>query len=85
MSISKTVLLFLFSLLISANLAGQEYLDKPTDNRTAFGVFAGVGLNQHTADFVGVDFPQIPSCCPRFETGSGFGYNFGFLYDFRLK
>jgi outer membrane protein OmpA-like peptidoglycan-associated protein len=66
-------------------LNAQEYLDKAEDNRTAFGLFFGVGTNQHTADFKGVDFPQVPSCCPRFESGSGFGYNFGLLYDLPLS
>lgn len=72
-------------LILNLSLNAQEYLDKATDNRTAFGLFGGVGLNQHSADFVGVDFPQVPSCCPRYETGMGIGFNAGLLLDLPMS
>jgi len=78
-------IVLILSMTTTLVLNAQEYLDKPDDNRSAFGLFFGVGTNQHTADFKGVDFPQVPSCCPRFESGSGFAYNFGLLYDLPLN
>ncbi len=79
-----TVFICLLSLFISVSDA-QQYLDNPEDNRQSFGLFLGVGQNIHSADFIGVDFPQVPSCCPRFESGTGLGYNFGLLYDLPLS
>ena len=78
-----TIFMFSFAFIFIAN--AQEYLDKASDNRAAYGLFVNFGQNIHTADFIGVDFPQIPSCCPRFESGSGLGYNFGLLYDLPLN
>ncbi len=75
------ILSFAFVFVLNA----QEYLDKADDNRTAVGLFFGVGTNQHIGNFKGVDFPQIPSCCPRYETGTGFAYNFGLLYDIPMS
>jgi len=83
----KKIIVFIcfFSLLFISVSNAQKYLDKPKDNRQSFGLFLGVGQNIHTADFIGVDFPQVPSCCPRYESGSGFGYNLGLLYDIPLS
>ncbi len=47
-----------------------------------YGVYGGINLNFHTAQFT--NLPGIPNCCPRFESGSGLGYNFGVLYEHRL-
>ena len=76
-------IIFIFNTCLS--VSAEEYLDKASDNRNAYGLFAGFGLNQHTGDFIGVDFPQVPSCCPRYESGTGFGYNFGLLFDLPLS
>ncbi len=67
------VLLFFITASISFS---TEYLDYPFSNRVSFGLGIAGGLNFHSANFKGVDFPNIPSCCPRFETGLGFNYNF---------
>jgi outer membrane protein OmpA-like peptidoglycan-associated protein len=37
------------------------------------------GLNLHTANFKSL--PGIPSCCPRYESGNGFGFALGGYYD----
>jgi outer membrane protein OmpA-like peptidoglycan-associated protein len=37
----------------------------------------------HSADFQ--TLPGIESCCPRYETGSGIGYNIGLMYAFPLS
>jgi outer membrane protein OmpA-like peptidoglycan-associated protein len=38
------------------------------------------GINIHTANFKSL--PGIPSCCPRYEQGIGFGLGVGGYYDF---
>ena len=45
----------------------------------AYGVIAGYSLNLHNADFRA--FPGVPSCCPKFEKGSGSGMNGGLVYQ----
>lgn len=78
-----TVLFLLFFLRF--NLSSIEFLDSPWSNRLSFGLGFGVGLNFQTANFKGIDFPNIPSCCPRFETGLGLNYWVGPLVSFPLS
>ncbi len=61
-------------------LNAQEYADKAEDPRPAYGIFGGLNYNIHSADFIGL--PGIPSCCPRYETGSGIGIGGGLFYSF---
>lgn len=79
------IILVLICCISNSNLHSQQFIDKPTDNRSSYGFFGGISINQHSADFVGIDFPQIPSCCPRFESGSGIGFDIGLLYDLPLS
>ncbi|MCX7908910.1 MAG: OmpA family protein [Ignavibacteria bacterium] len=68
--------ILLFPLILST-LFSVEYVDLPWSNRLSYGLGLNFGLNYHTANFKGIDFPNIPSCCPRFETGLGFNYSIG--------
>jgi len=43
------------------------------------GIYGGVNLNSHTADFYKLE--GIPNCCPAFEDGSGMRFNAGILYE----
>lgn len=79
------LLLIIIILFFGNNLSAQEYLDKPNDNRLAYGLFGNVLLNFHSANFIGVNFPQIPSCCPRYETGTGIGFGAGLFIDIPLQ
>jgi len=81
----KKLLILILTVFISVALEAQEYLDKPGDNRTAFGLFGALNLNMHTGNFIGVNFPQVPSCCPRYETGTGIGFTGGIFYDIPLS
>jgi len=51
-------------------------------DNAAFGLFGDVSLNHHSANFQGL--PGVPSCCPRYETGTGTGPAFGGLYQLPL-
>src|SRR5947208_13248547 len=66
------VLLFLF--IVSSHLRAQE--------KASFGIFGDLSLNQHSANFQGL--PGVPSCCPRYETGSGTGPAFGGIFQLPL-
>lgn len=74
-----TALVFMDATMIVA----QEYADQPNSPRPSYGISAGVDFNFHNADFIGL--PGIPSCCPRFETGTGFGLNCGLYYSFPVN
>ncbi len=74
----KKILIFLFLTHVSSLVAfSSEYLDAPWSNRFSFGLGLSAGVNFHNASFKGIDYPNIPSCCPRYETGFGFNYLFG--------
>ncbi len=47
-----------------------------------YGAFAHYQLNSHVADFR--ELPGVPNCCPRFTSGTGGGFSFGFLYEKKL-
>lgn len=81
----KKVFIFLLLITISNSLYSIEYLDAPWSNRFSFGLGFNLGLNFHTANFKGIDFPNIPSCCPRFETGFGLNYRLGPDISFPLS
>lgn len=68
--------LFNFQFLFSED--AKKYEDEPYSPRPAYGAFVGVNINTHSTNFAGL--PGIPSCCPRYETGSGVGATFGGFY-----
>lgn len=47
--------------------------------RSAYGVFGDLNLNIHQAEFA--KLPGIPSCCPRYESGTGTGPSVGLFYE----
>ena len=49
---------------------------------SSLGAFVHGGLNLHSANFQ--TLPGVPSCCPRFESGSGMGFQLGAYYDLPL-
>lgn len=82
---TKTITTLFLSILFSFNsLISQDFLDAPFSNRFSAGPFAKFGINFHSANFKGIDFSNIPSCCPRFETGFGFNYSIGGILNFPL-
>lgn len=74
------VLLIISSLQLSN---AQEYADGPWSPRMSYGLFGDVSYNIHSADFKSL--PGIPSCCPRYESGSGLGYGFGAFLSFPIS
>lgn len=52
------------------------------DNRIRFGLYGGLGINAHTADFK--KLPDCPSCSPGYRNGSGLGFNFGIVADYQI-
>lgn len=80
----KIKTIFVISVIFYSSLYSQEFFDTPFSNRFSTGAFAKFGINFHTADFKGIDFPNIPSCCPRFETGWGLNYSLGAMLNYPL-
>ena len=46
---------------------------------SSYGGYIHGSLNLHSANFQ--TLPGVPSCCPRFEQGSGLGLDVGVFYD----
>lgn len=78
----KTI--FVIFVIFFSSVYSQEFLDPPFSNRFSIGAYGKFGINLHTADFKGIDFPNIPSCCPRFETGRGLNYSSGAMLNYPL-
>jgi len=74
--------IFLIIFFISVSATAQTFLDKPWDSRPAYGLFGDADFNMHSASFTGL--PGIPSCCPRFETGTGLRFSGGLFYTLPL-
>ncbi len=70
----KKALIFLLVISYSGLLADNDTL------RPRYGVFAGYGINLHTAAFS--KLPGVPNCCPEFESGSGSGISGGLLFEY---
>lgn len=72
----KKNLLIIFIFFIYTLSYSQE-----SDNRKYdIGVYGALGYNHHNSQFKYL--PQYPSCCPNYESGSGFGLNFGFVSNY---
>jgi outer membrane protein OmpA-like peptidoglycan-associated protein len=76
---NRLLKVFLIAMLFAPSLVAQEYAQEPYTPRDSYGAFLGGGFNLHSADFK--KFADIPSCCPGYETGTGFGINFGIYYS----
>lgn len=69
-----TVIILILTNLLS--LKAQDFANQK------FGVFFGGNYNIHSANFQRL--PGLPNCCPRFEDGSGFGFNGGILFENKI-
>lgn len=58
-------------------IISQTFKEKIVQPR--FGVYLGGGYDVHSANFTAL--PGIPNCCPVFENGSGFGFQFQAVYE----
>jgi len=73
---------FIVFIAFSSCLLAQKYAETPFQTRDYFGLYAGINYNMHMADFA--KLPDIPSCCPRYETGNGIGINAGLYFSFPI-
>jgi len=53
------------------------------DKTSRFGLFGDFALFQHSSDFRGL--PGLPTCCPRYDNGSGTGFFLGVGYDIPIN
>lgn len=77
------IALILFIPILAVGAEEPNYADKPYDARPAYGLFGNLNMNLHSADFT--ELPPHPCCSPRFESGSGIGYNFGLFFSFPVS
>jgi len=75
----KKLITTLIILLFSINIT---FAQKINENNSKYGGYIGFNLNSHAANFT--KLPGIPNCCPRFEEGSGTGFNLGVLYEYKI-
>lgn len=73
------ILIVIFLLISSFALNSQTSINRDFD----IGIYGAIGLNMHNADFKYL--PQYKSCCPNYESGDGFGLNFGIITSFRIE
>lgn len=76
----RTFPIYIFFLVFTANLFAQPI--EEGIYRASYGIFGDLSLNQHSANFQ--HLPGVPSCCPRYEKGTGTGPAFGGLYQLPL-
>lgn len=79
----KTLITILLIVVIQSTTLSQEnlyYLDK---KEYAIGLSGLIGLNSHNPDFNSLG--DIPCCSPNFSTGTGFGINVGFIYQYPIS
>jgi outer membrane protein OmpA-like peptidoglycan-associated protein len=72
----------LFFVSVSFFCFSSSFAQPEGEKVAQFGVFANGGLNMHTANFQ--TLPGVPSCCPRYENGSGLGIDIGIYGDLFL-
>lgn len=76
----KLALLLFFALAFTLNIFSQGEVAQNNEDFSRYGLFFHFNLNQHNADFR--TLPNVPSCCPKFEDGSGTGFSLGLLYEY---
>lgn len=80
------IIFFIFNIHFFG-LKAQNFIDSPNSPRPSYGVFFDLNFNllNPTSNLIGVDFPNRPSCCPGFGTGSGIGYTPGLFFSFPIS
>jgi outer membrane protein OmpA-like peptidoglycan-associated protein len=74
-----SALLVLNGSSVRAQDAASQVARKDTSKST-FGILIDAALNEHRANFQ--TLPDIPNCCPLFQSGNGYGYEGGLFYDY---
>lgn len=75
----KRILVITYLLMASLTLHSQTVDKREFD----IGIYGAMGYNIHNTDFKFL--PQFRSCCPNYESGEGFGLNFGIIPSFRIE
>lgn len=75
----KRILIVIFLFITSFALYSQTSVNRDFD----IGIYGAMGFNIHDAGFKYL--PQYRSCCPNYESGEGFGLNFGIIPSFRIE
>lgn len=65
--------------MLSVLASAQPTTPSEEEPLPRYGVFGHAGLNIYSAGFRAL--PGFPSCCQEYESGSGFGWDLGLLYE----
>ncbi len=72
------------TMFVCAAITGHAQIkdtsDVPQFSRSTYGLFGDAAWNIHRANFQSL--PDVPNCCPLFESGSGMGGAFGAFWDY---
>lgn len=83
--VSQIILGFLVLCIGGMSLQAQKKVDNPPKPPSFwFGLYGGLNINTHSADFR--NLPNTFCCSPGFTSGSGLGYSLGglFIYPFSI-
>lgn len=69
-------------LLVMPFLTDAQTQDEEEGLEARYSIFGSYNYNQYDAWFE--NLPEVPSCCPFFVNGKGYGYTFGGGFDFEL-
>jgi outer membrane protein OmpA-like peptidoglycan-associated protein len=69
----------LFSLIAQDEEYDYEKALNDMEFKKRYGAFFNANFNSQHTDFTSL--PNVPSCCPRYKTGSGNGFNIGGLFE----
>src|SRR5260221_4386155 len=67
-------------LCAQTTLRAQGTTPPPDTSKGTFGLVLDGAWNLHQANFQ--NLPDVPNCCPQFQSGSGLGGEFGLFYDY---
>ena len=80
---ASTLILSTILLLGLARPAVSQPLDDEGSPGLRFGLFGGLSANRYAAGITAL--PGVPSCCPAYESGSGFGWTAGLSFSMPLS
>lgn len=82
LNVFANILATVVALLATAAVLSAQPISSIPEPRPAYGIFGDLSLNIHEAEFASL--PGIPSCCPRYESGTGVGPSVGLFYELPL-
>jgi len=71
-----------FSFIVADDLISNNQTEEDFKYKSSFGGNLFLNNNFYSSDFE--KLPTIPNCCTKFESATGFGYNIGLFYNYKI-